>query len=108
MFRKVDVPVFGIVENMSYFICPHCSGRSEIFAHGGARVEAERLNCDFLGEIPLNIDIRTTSDGGSPIVVSQPESEYAKAYRDISDLVSDKIDQILATREVDAPNIVIQ
>ncbi|HXD02031.1 MAG TPA: Mrp/NBP35 family ATP-binding protein, partial [Novosphingobium sp.] len=73
MFRKVDVPVLGIIENMSYFSCPHCGGRSEIFSHGGARREAERFNVEFLGEIPLDIAIRETSDGGQPIVVSQPK-----------------------------------
>ena len=76
MFRKVDVPVLGLIENMSYFDCPHCGERSEIFSHGGARKEAERLGMDFLGEIPLAISIRETSDDGKPIVVSQPESEH--------------------------------
>jgi ATP-binding protein involved in chromosome partitioning len=108
MFRKVDVPVFGIIENMSYFNCPHCGERSEIFAHGGARAEADRLGCDFLGEIPLDIDIRATSDGGSPIVVSQPDSEHAKSYRAIAKQVAEKIDQALAQREADAPRIVVQ
>ena len=108
MFRKVDVPVFGIIENMSYFTCPHCNERSEIFAHGGARLEAERLGCEFLGEIPLAIDIRTTSDGGSPIVISHPDSEHAKAYRAISDQIAHKIDQTLAIQETEAPRIVIQ
>ena len=73
MFRKVDVPVLGIVENMSYFICPHCGGRTDIFAHGGARHEAERLDVPFLGEVPLDLDIRLTSDAGTPIVVSDPD-----------------------------------
>src|SRR5579872_4272733 len=68
MFQKVDVPVLGIIENMSYFLCPHCGERSEIFSHGGARREAERLGCDFLGEVPLHIAIRETSDEGHPIV----------------------------------------
>ena len=108
MFRKVDVPVFGIIENMSYFNCPHCGERSEIFAHGGARAEAERLDCDFLGEIPLDIDIRVTSDGGSPIVVSKPDGEHAKAYGAISEVVAQKIDRALAQREAEAPRIVIQ
>jgi len=108
MFRKVDVPVFGIIENMSYFNCPHCGERSEIFAHGGARAEAERLDCDFLGEIPLDIDIRVTSDGGSPIVVSQPDGEHAKAYGAISEVVAQKIDRALAQLEAEAPRIVIQ
>ena len=72
MFRKVDVPVLGIVENMSYFLCPHCGGRSEIFSHGGARQEAERLGTEFLGEVPLDLKIRETSDGGTPITVVRP------------------------------------
>ena len=84
MFRKVAVPVLGIVENMSYFLCPKCGERSEIFGHGGAREEAERLGVPFLGEIPLHLDIRTTSDSGRPIVVAQPESAHAQAYRNIA------------------------
>jgi len=108
MFRKVDVPVFGIIENMSYFTCPHCGERSDIFSHGGAKQEAERLGCDFLGEVPLDIEIRTTSDGGHPIVVSQPDGAHAQSYRAIADTVAAKIDQTLAAREADAPKIVIQ
>ena len=84
MFRKVDVPVLGIVENMSYFLCPSCGHQADIFGHGGARSEAERLGVDFLGEIPLHLDIRETSDGGRPIVVSDPDSDHAKAYRAIA------------------------
>ena len=108
MFRKVDVPVFGIIENMSYFTCPHCGERSEIFAHGGAKAEAERLGCDFLGEIPLDIEIRTTSDGGHPITVSQPDGDHAKSYKFIAETVWGKIEQTLTARESDAPRIVIQ
>jgi ATP-binding protein involved in chromosome partitioning len=84
MFRKVAVPVLGIVENMSYFLCPKCGERSEIFGHGGAREEADKLGVPFLGEIPLHLDIRTTSDSGHPIVVSQPESAHAQAYKNIA------------------------
>jgi ATP-binding protein involved in chromosome partitioning len=91
MFRKVDVPVLGIVENMSYFACPHCGQRSEIFAHGGARKEAERLGVEFLGEIPLDIAIRETSDGGQPIVISRPDSVHAKSYRAIARRLLEKI-----------------
>ena len=80
MFRKVAVPILGIVENMSYFICPQCGHQSDIFAHGGARHEAERLHIPFLGEIPLAMPIRETSDGGRPIVASDPQSSHAKAY----------------------------
>ena len=84
MFRKVDVPVLGIVENMSTFICPHCGCRSDIFAHGGAKSEAERLGVPFLGEVPLTLAIRETSDAGKPVVVSEPDSPAAEAYRDIA------------------------
>jgi ATP-binding protein involved in chromosome partitioning len=84
MFRKVAVPVLGIVENMSYFVCPKCGERSEIFGHGGAHAEADKLGVPFLGEIPLHLDIRTTSDSGHPIVVAQPDSPHAKAYRNIA------------------------
>jgi ATP-binding protein involved in chromosome partitioning len=98
MFRKVEVPVLGIVENMSYFCCPNCGHRSDIFSHGGARKEAERLGVDFLGELPLDIAIRETSDSGRPIVVSQPDSPHARAYRAIARRVLEKL----------APGIVVQ
>ena len=84
MFRKVAVPVLGIVENMSYFLCPKCGERSEIFGHGGAHEEADKLGVPFLGEVPLHLDIRTTSDSGHPIVVSKPDSAHAQAYRNIA------------------------
>jgi len=84
MFRKVAVPVLGIVENMSYFLCPHCGERSEIFGHGGAREEAEKLGVPFLGEVPLHLDIRTTSDSGHPIVVSKPDSAHAQVYKNVA------------------------
>ncbi len=84
MFRRVDVPVLGIIENMSYFVCPHCETRSDIFSHGGARAEAERLGCNFLGEIPLELAIRQSMDDGKPIVVSQPNSKHAQIYQEIA------------------------
>ena len=105
MFRKVDVPVLGIVENMSYFLCPHCGERSEIFSHGGARREAEKLGTDFLGEVPLDIAIRETSDGGNPIVVSSPESAHAKLFRAMAERVWGKLSG--GPQRV-APRIVIQ
>lgn len=80
MFRRVDVPILGVVENMSYFICPACGHRSDIFAHGGARHEAERIGVPFLGEIPLAMAIRETTDSGRPIVATDPDSAHAKAY----------------------------
>ncbi len=108
MFRKVDVPVLGLIENMSYFTCPKCGERSDIFSHGGARIEAGNLGMDFLGEIPLHMDIRETSDEGKPIVVSDPDSEHAKAYRAIADKVYENIESALAAQEALAPKIVIQ
>ena len=80
MFRRVDVPILGIVENMSYFCCPNCGHRAEIFAHGGARGCAAQFDVELLAEIPLDIAIRETSDAGNPIVVSDPESAQARAY----------------------------
>ena len=108
MFRKVDVPVWGIVENMSYYICPECGHRAEIFSHGGARDEAEKLGVDFLGEVPLDIEIRQTSDSGQPIVVSKPDSPQAEAYRKIADAVAAKIDAAMAGGGRAEPRIVIQ
>jgi ATP-binding protein involved in chromosome partitioning len=84
MFRKVDVPVLGIVENMSYFLCPKCGERSDIFGHGGAKAEAEKLGIAFLGGVPLHMDIRATSDDGRPIVASSPDGIHAQIYRDIA------------------------
>ena len=84
MFEKVKVPILGIIENMSTFICPNCSHESHIFNHGGARAEAEKLSVPFLGEIPLDIDIRSTSDEGLPIVATKPEHPQSIAYMDIA------------------------
>ena len=84
MFGRVEVPVIGIVENMSYFVCPHCQGRSDIFAHGGARHEAGRLGVPFLGEVPLEMAIRETSDSGRPVVATAPHGPHAAAYLDIA------------------------
>ncbi len=84
MFQKVNVPVLGLIENMSYFICDGCGKRHEIFSHGGARAEAAKLNLPFLGELPLDGIIRERADAGEPIVVSEPNSTHAKAYRDMA------------------------
>jgi ATP-binding protein involved in chromosome partitioning len=106
MFRKVDVPVLGVIENMSYHVCSNCGHVEHIFSHGGARAEAERMGTDFLGELPLHIAIRETSDGGRPIVVSAPDSEHAKAYRAIADKVWAKLSGAGAGRA--APRIVVE
>jgi ATP-binding protein involved in chromosome partitioning len=96
MFKKVNVPVLGIVENMSYFQCPHCGTRSDIFGHGGARLEAERLAVPFLGEIPLHMSIRVTSDSGTPVVESEPNGSHADIYRAIGAKVRDQLQGVIA------------
>lgn len=80
MFEKVNVKILGIIENMSYYVCPHCGERDDIFSHGGGKQEAERMEVPFLGEIPLYADIRICGDKGVPIVVAEPNSEPAKAF----------------------------
>ncbi len=104
MFRRVNVPVLGIVENMSTFICPHCGTRSDIFGHGGARHEAERLGVPFLGEVPLAIDIREKSDAGAPVVATDPDGAYAQIFRDIAARVRDGFQ----AESRPAPKIVIE
>jgi ATP-binding protein involved in chromosome partitioning len=105
MFRKVDVPVLGFIENMSYFRCPHCGERSDIFSHGGAKREAERLDVEFLGEVPLDIAIRETSDGGNPIVVADPECEHAQIFRRIAERLVVKLS---GAQQRAAPRIVVE
>jgi len=104
MFRRVNVPVLGIVENMSTFVCPQCGTRSDIFGHGGARREAERLGVPFLGEVPLDIAIREKSDSGSPVVATAPDGAHAQYYREIAIRVRDG----LAASTRSAPKIVIE
>jgi ATP-binding protein involved in chromosome partitioning len=104
MFEKTLVPVLGLVENMSFFCCPNCGHRTDIFGHGGARAEAARLGIEFLGEIPLLLDIRTASDAGTPIAASAPESEAAKAYDTLARTVWDKVSKPAAA----GPRIVIE
>jgi ATP-binding protein involved in chromosome partitioning len=84
MFKRVNVPLLGIVENMSYFTCTKCGERHDIFGHGGARAEAERIGVPFLGEVPLDMDVRLRSDEGRPVVATAPESRHAAIYRDIA------------------------
>jgi len=84
MFRKVEAPILGVVENMSYFLCPHCGGRTDIFSHGGARFDAEKLGAPFLGEVPLDATIRETSDAGRPVVASDPQGPHAAIYLNLA------------------------
>src|SRR5258708_4831832 len=106
MFRRVNVPVLGVVENMSYFLCPQCGTRSDIFGHGGARREAERLGVPFLGEVPLHTEIREKSDAGLPVVATEPDGPHAQIYRDIAGKVREQLKCASAARA--APRIVIE
>jgi ATP-binding protein involved in chromosome partitioning len=107
MFRKVEVPLLGIVENMSYFVAPDTGRRYDIFGHGGARKEAERLGVTFLGEVPLEMVIRETSDAGAPVVVSAPDGAAAKAFRDIATRTWERVNEERGTAEA-APAIVFE
>jgi ATP-binding protein involved in chromosome partitioning len=106
MFKRVDVPVLGLVENMSYFLCPHCGERSDIFSHGGARHEADRWSVPFLGEVPLELKIREMSDAGKPIVASEPDGKHAKIYKEIAAKVRGALESSAGKRA--APKIVIE
>jgi ATP-binding protein involved in chromosome partitioning len=106
MFKRVSVPVLGVVENMSYFLCPSCGTRSDIFSHGGAHKEAERLGVPFLGEVPLHMTIREKSDSGLPVVATEPDGEHARIYRDIATKVLAQLKGEAASRG--APKIVIE
>jgi ATP-binding protein involved in chromosome partitioning len=107
MFRKVNVPVLGLVENMSTFICPHCGERSDIFGHGGAKSEAARLGVPFLGEVPLTLAIRETSDEGRPVVATDPSSPPAQAYREIAARAWDELERHKGVARA-APRIVME
>lgn len=104
MFQKVEAPILGIIENMSYFLCPHCGGRSEIFAHGGARHDAEKMGVPFLGEAPLDMKIRETSDSGRPVVGADPNSPQAAVYLNLAAKVKTLLE---TTKQRAAPNIVV-
>jgi ATP-binding protein involved in chromosome partitioning len=104
MFRRVNVPVIGIVENMSTFICPHCGTRSDIFGHGGARHEADRLGVPFLGEVPLDMVIRQKSDAGEPVVASAPDGPLAESFR----AIAARVREALNVESRSAPKIVIE
>jgi ATP-binding protein involved in chromosome partitioning len=103
MFRKVNVPVLGIIENMSHFICPDCGGRHDVFGNGGAAAEAARIGAPFLGEVPLEMTIRATSDAGTPVVAKDPDGPHAAHYRAIAARVMEQ----LATAPKAGPKIVM-
>jgi ATP-binding protein involved in chromosome partitioning len=106
MFKRVEVPILGIVENMSYFIAPDTGARYDIFGHGGARKEATKLGVPFLGEVPLEMGVRETSDSGRPVVATAPDSEHARIYRSIADQVWATLAGGAAARP--APRIVME
>jgi ATP-binding protein involved in chromosome partitioning len=108
MFRKVDVPILGVIENMSYFLCPSCGHRAEIFSHGGARRTAETFGVDFLGEIPLDLTIREETDAGRPPVVSQPDGPQAAAFLEAARAVMGRLDPKMATARRAFPEIVFE
>jgi len=108
MFRKVDVPLLGMIENMSVFVCPNCGHESHIFSVGGARREAEKQRLPFLGEIPLDPAIRETSDGGKPIVLSHPQSPGAKAYAAIAEKLWQEVEAVVAGGSRKGPKITMQ
>ncbi|GAA6211219.1 Mrp/NBP35 family ATP-binding protein [Hyphomicrobiales bacterium 4NK60-0047b] len=108
MFAQVNIPILGLVENMSYFLCPSCGERSDIFGHGGAKEEALKIGADFLGQIPLHMDIRETSDAGRPIVATNPESAEAQAYMEIAAKIWATLDAQGEDTRVAAPKIVIE
>ena len=107
MFRKVDVPVLGIIENMSMFICPNCGETSNIFGHGGAKQEANDLAVDFLGEVPLHMDIRETSDAGTPVALKSPVGEHAVIYKSIASTIWSKLIRNTNAEQKIAPRIVM-
>jgi len=91
MFRRVEVPVLGIVENMSYFACPHCGERTDVFGHGGGRAEAERMGVPFLGEVALDPVIRDSGDAGTPVTAAEPDSPRAVAFREIAGRIRESL-----------------
>ena len=105
MFRKVNVPLLGIIENMSHFLCTDCGARHDIFGHGGAAAEAEKLGVPFLGEVPLEMAIRATSDDGTPVVASQPDSQHAAHYQQIAKKL---LAQLESAQPKAAPKIVME
>ena len=107
MFKRVNVPVLGVVENMSYFLCPSCGTRSDIFGHGGAHKEAERLGVPFLGEVPLHMAIREKSDSGLPVVATEPDSPHTQVYRAIASKVFEQM-KASAQGGRAAPKIVVE
>lgn len=107
MFERVNVPVYGIIENMSYFLCPSCGHREEIFSYGGGKRSAENLGTEFFGEIPLYTKIREGGDTGNPIVVMEPDSEYTKKFITIARNLDEEVKKYNETHPKGGGDIVI-
>jgi len=99
MFEKLSVPIVGVIENMSYFVCPHCDGRTEIFGHGGGERISERYGIPLLGRIPLDVRIRTAGDEGHPIVLGEPDSPLAAAFRSAAEQTAASISRLVLDRD---------
>ncbi|MEH6725510.1 MAG: iron-sulfur cluster carrier protein ApbC [Hyphomicrobiales bacterium] len=108
MFKKTSVPILGIVENMSYHMCPKCGHRTDIFGHGGAEKEATKLGVRFLGAVPLHITIREKSDAGEPVVVSEPDGVHAKLYKRMAETIWQRLDGSKAKDAKPAPKIIFE
>jgi ATP-binding protein involved in chromosome partitioning len=104
MFQQTRVPILGIVENMSYYICPHCDSRDYIFGEGGGKRAALELGIPFFGEVPLDVAIRKQSDIGSPIVVAMPDAPSSKVLREIAQ----KVAQQVSIRSFEAPILEVE
>ena len=105
MFKKVNVPILGVIENMSYYLCSHCGERSEIFSHGGGERAAEKYQVPFLGSIPLDTAIRQGGDMGTPIVIADPSSPQAKVFREIAETLVENLAQSASGKESRTPSI---
>lgn len=108
MFQKVEIPILGLIENMSFFKCPKCGERSDVFGHGGAHLTSQEMGMEFLGEVPLNMAIRETSDEGAPIVASSPSSEISGIYRAIARRIECKLGEWASSDGSVGPSIVIK
>ncbi|NUO83883.1 P-loop NTPase, partial [candidate division KSB1 bacterium] len=101
MFRKVEVPILGVIENMSYFLCPHCHERTEIFAHGGGRAAAKKFDAPFLGEVPLQLEIRVGGDEGKPVIAQQNDSAVKAAFDKIADALVKNVQALQSDNSAD-------
>ena len=91
LFKTVETPILGVIENMSSFLCPHCKGETHIFGHGGVKTAAQKMDLPFLGEIPIDLEIRAGSDQGTPLVVGHPDSPQSKVFMDMAGMLKARL-----------------